>query len=704
MRHLGRTPPELTLSAALLLAGPALAQGVSPLGLTSAINTPVAQVLPQGTAVVGWSNNNPEIAPPAQGAFGSLGAGLGLLPGLEAFARLSYSGDLQCSMFTPDCAANRRDLSVSAKYQLPLALPYNTRLALGSTDFGGAATHYRSHYIVATTPHGPWHFSWGYARKDSPQALLDGPFGSLMLRVSEPLSLQLEHDSQSPRIGGRYIRPLGTSTELVASLSHSGSRAGGQLGTQVGLQLVMHLGQRQSRLLQQHIAVPPATVPPAAPVAPIAPPQALQASPGQAPESAPDLGKLIQQLQRAGFSQVQVTPHANGLLHIQAEPAAWRQSKLQALGIALQTTLAQAAPESRRPWLITLTHLGQPVVSAYTNAHCAAQFKAGHDHCDTPQTVPQPAVQFFSHPAIPEHLLESAKTSAAPTLVRPQFEWGLGLRTAIGTEYGLADYSAAAQLSAELPLSTGLAAQATASTPLSHSDSYGPGQVFADQRHTRTQAEQTLLSYWRPHGPWGVQASLGYINATDRGGQLDATWHNADGRWRASGHLGRYTNTHGLYRLDRQSALVSLRYSVMPAVWQIEATAGQFYHLDQGWLLASNHWMGDTRFRLYLRRSGMPSNPLMPVRSFAGIEVSLPLGASQAKSFAGMHLRGSDRWQHRIETKVGERDNLLTPGYGQVPQPKHGLMTDGIDYDRSGQADLWADRKRARLAMHTPLP
>ena len=132
----------------LALAGQAAAQGlprdpmlhnISPLGFASAINTPVAGVLPMGSVALGLVNNNPEITKPGVGGFGSLTAGLGLLPGLEAYGRLSFAGDLQCNLYNAGCTG-RRDLSVSAKYQLPWRLPLHTKLAAGFTDFGGAAT------------------------------------------------------------------------------------------------------------------------------------------------------------------------------------------------------------------------------------------------------------------------------------------------------------------------------------------------------------------------------------------------------------------------------------------------------------------------------------------------------------------------------------------------------------------------------------
>jgi hypothetical protein len=51
-----------------------------------------------------------------------------------------------------------------------------------------------------------------------------------------------------------------------------------------------------------------------------------------------------------------------------------------------------------------------------------------------------------------------------------------------------------------------------------------------------------------------------------------------------------------------------------------------------------------------------------------------------------------------VETKVSDGDNYLTQGYGQLPRPRHGLMTGVIDFDRSGKKDIWADRNRVRLA------
>ena len=73
---------------------------LSPAGYTGAINTPSAHVQGWGVANLSWTDSNPEYARTiSQGSFGSLNAGFGLLPGLEAVGRLAYEGDLNCNQY-----------------------------------------------------------------------------------------------------------------------------------------------------------------------------------------------------------------------------------------------------------------------------------------------------------------------------------------------------------------------------------------------------------------------------------------------------------------------------------------------------------------------------------------------------------------------------------------------------------------------------
>lgn len=234
MRHtLTTNPHRLTLCLILCLhslavysqtAGNELAANssawrmLSPSGYTGSINTPNAHVQSWGVANLAWTNNNPEYARSFQeGHFGSLNVGIGLLPGLEVVGRLAFDGDLNCNMYQAGCNSRSRDLSLSAKYQLPLQLGDHTRVAVGMSDFGGAATNFRQVYGVATTQWRNTELSLGYSHAQSTRALMHGVFGSARFALS-PLAPASR--TRHPRTQGRGAipTPCGRPQQLASRL------------------------------------------------------------------------------------------------------------------------------------------------------------------------------------------------------------------------------------------------------------------------------------------------------------------------------------------------------------------------------------------------------------------------------------------------------------------------------------------------------
>jgi len=504
------------------------------------------------------------------------------------------------------------------------------------------------------------------------------------------------------------VQPLSGDVDLSLAASHKlGVDASSQQSGQLSMALVLHTHRARNQALKQY--PPPLSAPEAPPLASAAAPQeqALAASapppPTPAP-AAPASGALAQALADAGFGDISVRTLADAqgvpLLVLQLEPVAWRQSRLTALGQALKTWAAFAVaqgsqPERLPPELsLTLTLRGQPVLSVRTSLECTLAFREGYDHCAGGQ-----AIRFEP---TPDFGPASAEPVSASQWLHPQFELGVGLRTAVGTEYGLADYAASFELGAELPLARGLTLQGVASTPLANSGSYEDGRIFGDQRYKKPRMEQAFLSYWAPIGPLAAQASVGALNPTDQGGQVDVVWLSDGGRWRLHGVGGYYqqTDESGVTKPEPlRSAIGAVRYSVLPAQWHLDLTAGRFHNQDEGWRVSSVHFFGDNMFKLFMRRSGNTETASMRQTSFAGFEVSFPLGPQRAAALGPITVRGRDRWRTGLETKVGESDNYLTAGYGFVPQVRHGLTTDGTDYDRAGLADLWADRERLRFAL-----
>jgi hypothetical protein len=444
------------------------------------------------------------------------------------------------------------------------------------------------------------------------------------------------------------------------------------------------------------------------------------------PAIGPAIGPAMGQQSGANNSSSAPTGNEENtrVFHVMLEPSAYRQSSLFAMGRAIRVWLQaleafgqpQAAGQPHTPrneLVLALTYLGRPVMAAKTSEHCAKLFRVGHDVCAQGR-----AVEILRPYELPQDFALTA--GGRDEFSGPQIELGVALRSAVGTEYGLVDYALAAEVGAELSLANfkpGLGAQVLWRAPVSSSGDFKAGGIHHAHRFEGPRVEQALLTYWMPIKLGGkalpsaeankaqgtseilrqVDAALvlsaGSVMHGHTGGQAEL-YASLD-RWRVLSTYGRFTTSE--FESARSPAITSVAYSVEPAKWQLELAAGRFYNLDRGWRLGSVHWFGDTSFMAYLKESGFKGLS-MPKRRFAGFEMSFPLGQARASEVAGISVRGRDRWRVGLETKVLERDNYITRGYGLLPSPRHGLQ-DVIDQDRLGLQAQWAARSAMRLAL-----
>lgn len=710
---IGRSPVQVAMMTFIAMS-PVLAwsQMLSPGGYTGVMNTPTAAVRPLGNAALSVSNSNPEVSSLVNGPSGSLNFGLGLLPGLEAVGRLAFEGNVNCNMFESSCKATQRDLSFGAKYQLPITLWNDTKVALGVSDVGGAATNFRHYYGVATSRWQSLETSVGYSKAVSQGALLNGAFGGVRYSVLPQLQLLAEYDSRNTRAGVQYQQRLGQSADLTLALSRKLSGSSSQQANQIQLALNFDLDRSAS-------GARPATrqterVEPTAPtsLAPqrqdvkawvSAPAQPAVPSAGVSAMTATELAHVLEQ---AGFANIEVQhwpaqAQQAGVWRVRAEARAYRQSHVEAIGQALRPWLAalrQQRVNDKDQWDLTLTYQREPIVYARAHGQCLDQWVRG-EVCGQSTATP---VVVSSRPIEPaptetqraEQAPQIAEASAGPAWA-PQLALSPALRSTVGTEYGLADYSLAAQLGVEVGFLPGLFWQGIYLVPVKNSDDYEAGKVFGSSRFAKSQLHSSQLTYWRPL-IWGVKAqiSAGQLTPTDKGSQFDAIWNSPDGRWRASYTGGRYNSE--LIQRQQVPEFVQLRYSVIPGQWQVEGTTGTFMASDKGYKLASVHWFGDTRFALQYQRTGNLSRANLPHRSFLGFNISVPMGPKAATPIGPVTVRGQDRWNWGLQTKVGEGDNKITVGYGDFPRQRHGLWSDVIDHDRNGDADLAAQLPRLR--------
>ena len=134
----------------LLFSGSINGQSLSPNGYSGLGLVPSANTLKGGTAVLAFDPTVPG-APITTGYNTQIG--FGLMDNLELVGRLATNNQ-KCNGFQPGaCPPNSyRDFSSSMKWSLPIdwLKQNNAAVAVGATDFGGAATFFRSYYLVGT--------------------------------------------------------------------------------------------------------------------------------------------------------------------------------------------------------------------------------------------------------------------------------------------------------------------------------------------------------------------------------------------------------------------------------------------------------------------------------------------------------------------------------------------------------------------------
>lgn len=723
--------PVLAISLgawSLLSCAHAWAQ-LAPSGFTSVLNAPSADVVPTGSLDLGFANNNPEFARkwPGVGYSGSRLIGFGALPGLEFTGRLAYDGDTECNQYADNCRSWTRDLSFNGKYQFPVRLPLDTRLAVGVTDYGGAATNFKQNYGVVTSRWQYLEWSLGYARPTSATALLNGRFYSGTLHLTDRVRLSVEDDHRQRRYGASLVQPVARGVDVMATLSRKFAGDDALQTNQITLGLrwafdhdaklqgvsargdgapfekpaktLVQAREYEAQLdagagkltaarsgLDMANSQPPRITPDGAL-------QAAGAPPMSAPVAAMDVDPLLDAFFKNGFRHISVARTEDRALWVQAEPVGWRQSRADALGAALSNWLRVPGQPSDALWL-TLTYLHQPVINLYTTRECAERFRDGADECaGRPSLLLRSAAEL---PRVSEWIVQGANSD----WLHPRVELGLGLRYSVGTEYGLTDYSLAADTGWEVPLAKGLLWQGNRTNPLSNSDDYGKPEGYWYNNRFLSQVQANVVSYQAPlyKGSW-IQLSQGYINPTDWGRQFNLNWLSPMGRWRLEGIAGNYeTRLPGQEMQLHRPRVVSARYSIVPGFWSVDVTRGDFYNGDRGNRYMSHHWFGDQRLTLYYKDSQSIDHVTMPRTRFAGVEITFPLGPREAGFIGPLSIRGRDQFALALETKVKETDNYITPGYAVVPKLRHGL-NDVRDQDRAGVSDLWANRYRIRAVM-----
>ena len=636
--------------------------------------TPSANVIETGSTIFTFEPN-------ISGAKNTNGyntqIGIGLYNGLELSGRLA-TNDQKCNMFLIGACSrdNIRDFSASIKWQLPIKIfnQSNTNLAFGLTDIGGASSFFRSYYVVGTKSWEQFEISGGTAKASGDQALLTGPFASVSYRPNAWSEMTLQNIGKNSWLSASVQAPL-PFTQAYTYLSVNHRITDGNLTEKswlgVGVSVPMDQGVTKKGMRQESSKT-----------------DKLQ-------------NKVVR---RINFVDLQGSLEEKGFYHsiirsnskkliVEVENTAYQWNVLDAAGVALGAVSGLQSSEEI-PFDLVVKTRGIPQLKISAEAGCVRKWLEQGEVCSSLKIMSELQLSGQSDEFQLENSQENRKWHFRPELIVSPT-----VVSSIGTEYGAFDMDLGANLNLVLPLWAGATVETNKVVPLGvGTRGFEDGGVFYGARLkqvTNRSLFHQIISLPSVNTQLRLSAGNAYTNW--RGTQLESSSQSTNGRHRMSLVTGSFKNNEFDNLPNRQYGLVSYRYANDSQMLSAtEITKGKYWGGDSGWSIGERFWHGDTSINLYLRRSRM--NEYSPLVSFAGIQVSLPITTRVNKSFESGAIRGVSQWTYTLESRVFDKTNTLTGGYGEVPRIGESLLQT-FNRDRNSTRYLESNLLRVKSAF-----
>jgi hypothetical protein len=656
----------------------------------------VAQVLsPNGYSGLGLVPNATEIVssnftvafdPTLPGAVNTRGyntqIGLGLYKGLELVGRLA-TNDQRCNMFVSGaCPSNTiRDFSASLKWSLPLEWlkQNNANLALGVTDVGGAASYFKSYYAVASKEMGPFEVSIGQGKAMANYALLNGTFGGLTYRPAKWLEMNVQKVGSNSWAVASFKSDI-PSTQVSGYITLNQRLTDAPVTEKqwvgVGVSLPLDGTARRKKDQQQNTSNQA---------------QSNKSIANLKPEN------LYGLLQMNGFYKPIISGNQKQL-KIEIENTAYAWNAVDAVGVALGVLATTHGNVAGQTFELQVTSRGISQVVVTGDAPCLKRWLETGEVCGSLSI--RSGLQRAGNNAVLGEINISQLLGLANWSFRPELVISPTLVSSIGTEFGSFDMDGGVNINLMLPLWTGATVEANQVKPLGiGTRGFEQGGVFYASR-LKQATSRTLIHQLVNVPSINTQArlSLGTAYTTWDGHQLETSTQSDNGRHRLSFTAGSFKNDTLPTNNRKNYELAAYRYSHDDRMSTVtELTTGKYWGGDIGWSIGQRFWHEDTALNIYLRRTRMTESA--PLVSFAGLQFSIPITPRANKGMQHLALRGTNQWTYTLESRVFDRENLLTGGYGEVPRIGDTLVQT-FNRDRNSSRYLESSLRRAKSAFN----
>ena len=665
-------------------------QVISPNGYSGLGIIPSASTIKAGQAIFSFDQTVP--GTPISSGFNSQ-IGFGLTENLELVGRLA-TNDLKCNMFKDgECPSSTyRDFSSSIKWSLPIDFLKENKaaVAIGVTDFGGAATFFRSYYVVGTKSVGEFDISLGRASAKVPTSILDGTFASLTWKPVNWSNLSVQKVGQNSSAHALFETPLFNSgSNAWLTLNHRLSDASVMSKKWIGWGVSIPLDQTQSKTNSSLYI-------------------SAQSQSTKKPLEKLTPSKLIDALIDKGFYKVKAGIKSNGILVLELENTSYLWNVLDAAGVALGVVSGAYASELKeQEFELTISSKGIKQIKVLGEARCVGLWLSTGEVCSklSVQSLLQrnsdTDLLSFNLTKVLEGFDDPVNWSTAVSWsFRPEMIASPVLISTIGTEYGALDFDLGANMNVVLPLWAGASLETNRVVPLGlGTRQFEQGGVFFGSR-LKGVTNRTLFHQLFNFAAINTQArfSAGTAYSVWEGKQIETSSQSGDGRYKFGYTGGSFKDgskdVSSVSVHKREYGLFNFRYANNDQQSsQTEVTYGKFWAGDKGVSLNQRFWYGDSTLNVYFRRTRMTDS--QPLVSFAGVQLSIPFTPRENKSFEHFGFRGVSQWTYSLETKVLEKDNIITGGYGEVPRVGDSLvMTLNRDRNSSRYYDTNIGRMR----------
>lgn len=625
------------ITLAFLLSAPVHpADVISPNGYSGLGLVPSATTLSAGRAVLGYDNDIPGARNP-DGYNYQLG--LGLYEGFELVGRLA-TNDLKCNMFVPQtCPPNNiRDFSASMKWSVPLTWLKNNdaSLAFGVTDIGGAASYFKSYYVVGSKSFDNVELTLGTGKSVSDNAILKGGFGAIAWQPISWGKLAVERVNGTSSVHAGISAPIyGTDATASITLNRRLTESQPAQKQWLGLDLAFPL-DRVERPKQ--------------------------------PESTRTVrlvryvaeGDLLRELTNNGFANPRLGKSSTGKVVVELETSSYQWNILDAAGVALGLIAgAYGSKEQEFEALFATRGIKQLLVRG--DAACIKKWLESDEPCYQ--------MQIRSLAGDKQEYAGITWDESSFWYFRPELILSPAVVSVYGNEYGAFDVDLGVHANVVLPLWKGAYWDLNHDYPLDvETKNFAKGGAFYASRLlsvTSRRMLHQLLTF--PSVNTQVRLSLGMAYNVWDGRQFETSTQSNDGRHRLGWLSGNFENDTLRFNRVRSFDLLTYRYAYDESQkTTTELTRGKFWGGDHGYLLGEKFWHGDTALTVYLKRSRLGDNS--PLISFAGLQLNIPIGFRQPSGFDHFVVRGANQWTYTVETRVFDKTNPITIGYGEIPK------------------------------------